>query len=233
MKNTNMPTWESLQKRMIWDQLKFIKNKKILDYGSGEGYTANHFSQMNKVTAIEPSEVAISNRVCENEYRQIKGGLEALKKIESKSYDVIFCHFVLEYTEDRSDILAEFERILKKDGLLSIIKHNRIGRVMQMVTLLNDFEHADELLDGKPSVARKYGTINYYTDQELLEWSRKFKVSKIYGIRTFWALQQEQEIHTDPDWQDKMLKMEMRVCEIEEYRAVASFHHLILHRKPL
>lgn len=56
---------------------------------------------------------------------------------------------VLEYAEDREDIVKEFARILKNDGKISIVKHNRAGRVMQMVVLLNDFEHAHSLLDGK------------------------------------------------------------------------------------
>jgi len=34
--------------------------------------------------------------------------------------------------------MKEFVRILKKTGYISISKHNRAGRVMQMVVLLNN-----------------------------------------------------------------------------------------------
>lgn len=51
------------------------------------------------------------------------------------------------------------------------------------------------------------------------------------GIRTFWDLQQNQEIHRDPQWQEQMLAVETRVAEREEYRAIAFFHHLILKKK--
>ena len=35
--------WERLLKRITWAQLGDIKGKNILDFGSGEGVTANHF----------------------------------------------------------------------------------------------------------------------------------------------------------------------------------------------
>ena len=66
---------------------------------------------------------------------------------------------------------------------------------MQMTVLLNNFEHANELLEGKNGHAEKLGAINYYEDKELIEWADKFELEKILGIRTFWDLQQNQEIH--------------------------------------
>ena len=102
---------------------------------------------------------------------------------------------------------------------------------MQMVVLLNNFEHANELLSGKNGHAQQFGIINYYEDEEILEWSDKFKSEKILGMRTFWDLQQNQEIQKDKTWQEQMLKMELKVSELEEYKAIASFHHVILRKK--
>ena len=65
-----------------------------------------------------------------------------------ETFDVIICHNVFEYASDRADIIGEFCRLIKPDGFISIVKHNRPGRVMQMVVLLNDFERANSLLDG-------------------------------------------------------------------------------------
>ena len=45
--------------------------------------------------------------------------------------------------------------MLKQDGILSIVKHNRPGRVMQMAVLLDDFEKANALLDGKNAGKRE------------------------------------------------------------------------------
>ena len=53
--------WERLFKKIVWKQLGDMEGKKILDFGSGEGITANHFAEKNDVTAIEPSKEMLSN----------------------------------------------------------------------------------------------------------------------------------------------------------------------------
>ena len=224
----NLPTWELLSKQMIWKQLGSIHNKKILDFGNGNGVTASFYAKDNEVIAIEPSKEVLVNRVCDNAYKQITGSTKELKQFENESFDVILCHNVLEYAEDRECIVNEFYRLLKPNGLLSVVKHNRTGRVMQMVVLLNNFENANSLLDGKNGNAKKYGTIHYYENTDLTKWCKDFSVSKVYGIRTFWDLQQNQEIQNDADWQKKMLQIEMRVQDIDEYKNIAFFNHLLL-----
>ena len=58
---TDLPAWERLFKKIVWKQLGDMEGKKILDFGSGEGITANHFAEKNDVTAIEPSKKMLSN----------------------------------------------------------------------------------------------------------------------------------------------------------------------------
>lgn len=138
---------------------------------------------------------------------------------------------VLFIAYDRVDIVKKFARILKPNGKLSIVKHNRAGRVMQMVVLLNDFEHAYILLDGNDGMASKYGVIRYYEDTDIEKWCPKLAVTKILGIRTFWDLQQNQDIHKEAEWQDKMVEIEMRVSDMDEYKDVAFFHHLMIEKR--
>jgi len=229
MDSKDIAPWELLQKKMTWEQLKHIHNKRVLDFGSGNGMTANHFAIDNEVIAIEPD--TLQDRFRENNYIQIKGDIKELKNLENESFDVILCHNVFEYADEREEIIKEFSRILKKKGYLSVLKHNRVGRVMQMVVLLNNFEHANELLEGENGHAQKFGMINYYEDNELLKWSDKFELERILGMRTFWDLQQNQEIQKDEAWQEKMLEIELKVSELEEYKAIAFFHHVILRKK--
>ena len=224
---SKLPTWEKLAKEIIWKQLGSIENKTILDFGSGTGITANYYAENNKVIAIEPSQEILAEQCNTNGYQQIIGSTEKLKELRNESFDLIICHNVLEYTNDREEIVNEFYRLLKPNGKLSIVKHNRSGRVMQMVVLLNNFEEANNLLDGKNSNAQKFGVINYYEDNDVLDWCNKLQLSKVYGLRTFWDLQQNQEIQKDGQWQKNMVDIEMRVSEINDYRNIAFFHHLI------
>ena len=231
MKSKKIAPWELLQKKMTWEQLKQIHGKKVLDFGSGNGVTASHFAIDNEVVAVEPDENMLQNRCTENNYVQIKGSVKALENFEDESFDAILCHNVFEYVRDRTEIVKEFSRILRPKGYLSVIKHNRAGRVMQMAVLLNDFEHANELLEGKNGQSQKFGTIYYYEDQELLSWFHDFKLEKVLGMRTFWDLQQNQEVQKDAAWQEQMLKIELRVSELKEYKAIAFFHHVILRKE--
>ena len=223
-----LPAWERLFKKIVWVQIGDIEGKKILDFGSGEGITANHFAKKNDVTAIEPSEEMLSNAWKDYEYTQIVGDVNALSVISDETFDIIICHNVLEYIDDKEAVIKALARVLKKDGILSIAKHNRAGRVMQMAVLIDDFEKANALLDGENSMASKFGVIRYYGDKDILEWESNLVISEVFGIRTFWDLQQNQEKHGDEDWQRKMLQLEMRVAQLPEYRDIAFFHHLLL-----
>lgn len=227
-KMKKLPTWDYLLKRILWSQLGEIEGKRILDFGSGLGVTAEHYAKDNNVTAIEPSVESVNERWREYEYEQIVGGIEELKKIDGESFDIIFCHNVFEYALEREDIVKEFYRVLKPGGMISLVKHNRPGRIMQMAVLLNDFESANSLLDGNDGMTSKFGAIHYYEDEDIVKWCDKLSLSKVYGIRTFWDLQQNQDIQKEADWQEKMIQLEMRVSEMEKYRAIAFFHHLIL-----
>lgn len=232
MHSTNeLPAWERLFKRIVWKQLGNIKNKRILDFGSGKGVTSNHFAISNDVTAIEPSQEMLLNAWKDYDYTQIVGDISSLSKFEDNSFDMIICHNVLEYIENKEQVINEFSRVLKVGGILSIVKHNRAGRVMQMAVLLDDFEKANNLLDGNNSSSLKYGQIRYYEDEDINRWNDKFELINFFGIRTFFDLQQNQEKHNDEEWQIKMIELENRVSQIDEYRNIAFFHHLIFVKK--
>ena len=230
-KVTDLQPWECLMKKMVWKQLGDIRGKKILDFGSGIGVTANYLAKHNEVMAIEPDEESVKTRWTDNKYIQIIGSTKELKDFEDETFDMIICHNVLEYAEDREDIVKEFERVLKHDGKISLVKHNRAGRVMQMVVLLNDFEHAHNLLDGNDGMTSMFGAIRYYEDSDIEKWCPELMITKTLGMRTFWDMQQNQENHKDEQWQDKMIDIEMRVSDVEEYKAIAFFHHLIIEKR--
>lgn len=226
-----LPVWEKLAKLIVWKQIGTLNGKTILDFGSGTGITADHFASNNKVIAVEPSVEMTAKQVNTNCYQQIIGSTEELKKLPSESFDYIFCHNVLEYADGREIIVREFFRLLKPNGKLSIVKHNRNGRVMQMVVLLNNFDEANNLLDGHNSNAQQFGTIKYYDDRDITNWCDDFVLRESFGLRTFWDLQQNQEIQKYKEWQRKMIYIEMRVSQNPDFQKIAFFHHLIFEKR--
>ncbi|CDM69826.1 S-adenosylmethionine-dependentmethyltransferase [Clostridium bornimense] len=231
LENIKKP-WGILFYKVIWEQLSSISNCKVLDFGSGFGFTSNYLAAKNNVTAIEPNLEMIEERICENNYKQIYGDIKALKEQEDNSFDVILCHNVLEYAKERKEIFDEFYRILKPNGVLSIVKHNHAGRIMQKVVFENNVDEAISLLNGGKINVYSFGEINYYDIDDIKEWigNKNIIIEKIRGVRTFWALQQNNEIKNEKSWQDKMFEIEMKVSDIEEFINISFFNHVLLRK---
>ena len=227
----DLPAWDRLFKKIVWKQLGDIKDKDILDFGSGEGITSDYFARFNRVVAVEPSEDMIKDAWTDHTYRQVIGDIKAISEFEEASFDIIICHNVLEYIDNKAIVVRELSRVLKPNGFMSLAKHNRNGRVMQMAVLLDDFEKANSLLDGKNSTSSKFGEIKYFDDSDVISWCPELYIDKIYGIRTFWDLQQNQDKHSDEEWQEKMMNLETRVSEMQDFKNIAFFHHLIIRKK--
>lgn len=53
--------WGKLYYEILFAQLAHIKNKKVLDFGSGFGLVADFLAQNNQVIAIEPNDEMIAD----------------------------------------------------------------------------------------------------------------------------------------------------------------------------
>jgi ubiquinone/menaquinone biosynthesis C-methylase UbiE len=219
--------WGKLFYKLVWHNID-CEGKSILDFGSGFGVTADYFAKNNEVTAIEPDEGLLKYRYSNNEYRQIIGGVEQLKKIPEQSFDMVICHNVLEYLDKRTELLCEFSRILKPHGILSIVKHNRAGKVMHKAVFEYKVKEAQELIKNGNDISENFGVINEYNNAELEEYIKGvFEIEKVYGIRMFFGLQRN-ELKMNPNWVSEMYNLECLVEEVTEFRNIASFHHVIL-----
>ena len=219
--------WGKIQYGITFAQLEHVKNKKILDFGSGFGLVSQFLDENNEVVAIEPQEemlFAYSNHT----YEKILGSLEQVEKFESESFDIVLCHNVLEYIEEnnREKYLSEFKRVLKRDGKLSIIKHNQVGKIMQAVVFSNDVDQALDLLKGNEFKSVSFNSGTTYTIDELLGMS-KMKLEKYQAIRTFYSLQMN-EVKTKDKWLEKMNEMELAVCDLLPYKDISFLQHVWL-----
>ena len=225
--------WGRMFYDLLFMQLNIPQSSKlnILDFGSGLGVTANHFAAWHYVTAVEPSEEMISNSFTENKYRQIHGGIDKLAEFEDKTFDVIFCHNVLEYIENKEPIIREQMRVLKPAGVLSIVKHNRVGRVFGTAVFKNDPQKALSLLDSNANDKSNYlGTQYIYTNEDISSLVVTYggKVNKVFGMRTFYALGQDNSVRYTDEWYQHMLVLENSVASITEYENAAYYNHLII-----
>ena len=219
--------WGKIQYEITFAQLEHIKGKKILDFGSGFGLVSQFLAENNKVVAIEAQEemlFAYSN----HRYEKILGSLEQVKKFESESFDIVLCHNVLEYIDEncRVNYLSELKRVLKRDGKLSIIKHNQVGKIMQSVVFSNDVDQALDLLNGNEFKSVSFSQGTTYTIDELLQMS-KMKLENYQAIRTFYSLQMN-EVKMKDNWLEKMTEIELAVCDLYPYKDISFLQHVWL-----
>ena len=219
--------WGKIQYEITFAQLIHLKNKKILDFGSGVGLVSQFLEENNEVVAIEPEKemlFAYPNHT----YKKILGSLEQVEKFEAESFDIVLCHNVLEYIEEynREKYLSELKRVLKQDGKLSIIKHNQVGKIMQAVVFSNDVDQAFDLLKGNEFRSVSFNSGTTYTIGKLLEMS-KMKLVKYQAIRTFYSLQMN-EVKTKDNWLKKMTEMELAVCDLYPYKDISFLQHVWL-----
>ena len=227
LENLQQP-WGQLYYDILFEQLKDIKGKRLLDFGSGFGLVANHLAKENQVLAVEPNEEMVALRTQDYSYQQLVGSLDQLASLEDASFDVILCHNVLEYVENREAVLKAFTRLLKPGGLLSIVKHNEVGRVLQTVVFENVTRKALALLAGQDLETHSMGLAQAYNlDAAFVDLG--LEVQNYQGIRVFYGLQ-DNRFKGQEGWRESMLQMELAVCQEPPYRDMAFFQHYWLTR---
>lgn len=89
-------------------------------------------------------------------------------------------------------------RLLKKDGVLSIVKHNKAGKIMHKAVFENNTEEAMALINGEMATSQNFGTINEYSQMCLkkhrsgkkrcMSWSVQWRVIRYIPVSRFFSI---------------------------------------------
>ncbi len=214
--------------KTVFKQLEEYKNLKVLDFGSGFGFTSSFLARNNDVIALEQDKSMILDN--NPPYTQICNDLSYVKSLPEKSFDLVLCHLVLEFVDNRAEILNELVRVLKDDGVLSIVKHNKNGRILQAVVQDIDIKDAHRLLDGGFSYSSIFGDIKFYTEEELLNWIQvKMQVENTKAVRILASLH-DAKTQASEHWLEEMFAIEQRLMGFDEYIKIAYFKHMFVRK---
>ena len=225
--------WGRMFYDLIYRQLKLSddKRRKILDFGAGFCLTAGHYAKHHDVTAVEPNEEMRSLRVM-GDYTLVEQGIDYLTTLGENSFDIVICHNVLEYADNKEEILKQLVRVLKPGGTLSVIKHNLPGRVMALAVMSDDPGAAMDLLGNADEENSMFGNRSVYSNEELVKFlGDEMILTDSFGIRTFFGLSSNNEIKYSDEWFQPMLELESKACAMEEYKKIAFFNHLIFEKR--
>src|SRR5213594_670906 len=165
---------------------QFVRNKRVLDLASGEGYGSNLLAKTAKqVVGIDIDEQAV--RHAANKY--IKSNLEfkagSILEIPIKSegvFDVIVCFEALEHVEDHDKLLSEARRLLTPNGLFFVSTPNK--------TLYTDEPHFNN-----PFHVHELYFAEFKTLLEKYFRQVKFLGQRIHCTSNMWPIFPEKQTH--------------------------------------
>jgi len=112
------------QKRVevVMSLLGNVSDKRILDFGCGEGFFANELTKLGaKVTGVDYAEAGI--RLARERFKGIDfrvGGVSTLYELKEKNFDVVLLIDVIEHISEQDKLIKGIKRILKQGGLLLV-----------------------------------------------------------------------------------------------------------------
>ncbi len=116
-KENEKKVWSNLPLRLM----KGVKNKKVVEIGSGYGIYVYYLSKNNKVSGIEIDDARVESskkslkKLGRKNIQIIQGDARKLP-YKNSSFDWVFCHGVIEHFNPSEKAIAEGYRILKKGG---------------------------------------------------------------------------------------------------------------------
>ncbi len=222
--------WGQLYYDTVASQLACVPDgAAVLDIGAGFGVLAARLCDRCRVTALEPDEAMRAHFLPQEKIALLAGGFPEAAALPAASFDAVLCHNVLEYVDvdGRPAAFAAMARALRPGGLLSLIAHNRPGKVAAAAVFQADPGKAAGLLAGDTAYSLSFGEISDLAPQdvEALCASCGLRVEQYMGVRMFFGLVQNNEVKFDPAWQKAALALELQAAKLDPYRQMAFYRH--------
>lgn len=99
-----------------------VKNKKILDIGTGNGEIADYFVKNNEVYSVDILDQR-KNKKSRVRFKKVKS--EALQ-FKDRSFDIVISNHIIEHTPNQENHLREIKRVLKEKGICYLATPNRL-----------------------------------------------------------------------------------------------------------
>jgi S-adenosylmethionine-dependent methyltransferase len=241
-----MPGRSDTRTAVVWSALEPTLGSgplDVLDIGGGTGGLAVRVGELgHRVTVVDPSPdalAALARRAREHdvEVAGLQGELaDLLDVVEPASADLVLCHGVLEVVDDPADALAILARVLRPDGMLSLLVAQRYAAVVARA-MAGHFQQALALLDPPTGSPRRPAESpgrsgRRYTRDELtgLVQQAGFVPDAVHGVRVFTDLVPGSLLDLEPGATAALVELEQAVATRPEYLPLATQLHLLAHR---
>jgi len=212
----------------------------VLDVGCGQGTQALRLAASGcRVTGVDPSADLLGRcgaaaSAAGVTVDLVNGRIEELDQLwTGRTFDLVCCHGVLMYLDDRTAALAALAGRVGGDGYLSVTFRNGHGLAMRpglrrdWATALAAFDSDDYVnelglragADRLPEVTRVLDAL----DLDVVDW---------FGVRVFTDASPADGAVPDPDELTKVIDAEERAGATDPYRWLAAQLHVVAGRAP-
>lgn len=211
----------------------------ILDAGGGNGLDSIPFAiQGHNVHLVDYSQEMLSdaqNRaVQENVQRRFTTHLADVRNIPAlfseSQFDLILCHNVLQYIDDVPALLYNFSKLLKPDGVVSIVSINRYSTPYHAAFLDNNLVEALAKLNTRTSKAKIFDAVmTSYCADEINVLLKNIGVvpEGDYGIRCICDYWGDNARKLDPVIFEQIERLEFALTEMHPYKLLARYFQVV------
>ncbi|GAA4121246.1 methyltransferase domain-containing protein [Knoellia locipacati] len=215
---------------------------RILDVGGADGFeTLPYAVRGHALTVADPAEGFLDRGRAEAErlgvadrVRWTTAGLDELAEVGETAYDVVVCHFVLQYRPEGALAadLATLAGVTRSGGVVSLVCPNDAGAVLRTLTRQgpaaaraelgrvtqrsHTFEHESRKLSHE-DVAAGLAAVGLVEESWL-------------GGRVANDLVADDDAKHDPTYFEELLGLERELCRRDPYRGVGAFWQLTARR---
>jgi len=234
---------DATRQTVVWEALRAVLAERaaaagtgsldIVDVGGGTGGFAVPLAGLgHRVTVVDPSPdalAALERRAAEAgvQVKGLQGDVTDLGELLPPGCaDVVLCHCTLEHVDDPAGALAAIGRVLRDDGVISVIAANSVAAALHRA-LAGRFDEASRVL-GEPG--GRWGDRDpmprRFTREELvgLLTAAGFTVGDVHGVRIFTDIVPSMLAESDPG---ALIALERAAASHPVFRDIATQLHVI------
>jgi S-adenosylmethionine-dependent methyltransferase len=214
---------------------------RVLDAGGGNGLDALAFARQGSEVALldystgmldEARRVAVASGLDDRMSFHL-GDISTLPSLfPDPVFDVVLCHNILQYVDDLPGALQALCRVLKPNGLISVMCVNRDSEPFRLALQQLNPEAARTSLDRPPAEFRSamFGTpMHLYTSEEMVHSLDQAGCSTLgeYGVRCVCDYIPNNDIKHDPAFFAQLEHLELALTDRLPYRLLARYFQVI------
>jgi S-adenosylmethionine-dependent methyltransferase len=231
-----------LRSDLSWENLQAFlparaRPRRVLDLGGGTGAMSVRLARKEfQVVLLDSSEEMLGiarkeaegNGVAERISFHHGDAGQLQEFFEAQTFDMVVCHNLLEYVADPGAIVRGISRVLRKDGVVSLLLRNRAGEVLKAAIKSSDLGLAKNNLSTEKVVDSLYGKpVRVFDPADVLQMLAQAELGLVaeYGVRVF----SDYLDSADPNDETyrQLLELELTLGARPQFAAIARYIQMI------